>query len=174
MSRRRVAVVVSAVVVVAGLGVLLLWPSSSAPPGAGRTAPLFKSTDLDGRSVALSDFRGHPVVLNFWASWCQPCRAEFPILNRLKAANPALVVLGVVFQDNDSPARAFLQQQGATWPGVRDPASQIADAYGVHRKPGIPVSILVGPDGTIRGRPHLGPLQDDADAKSFISQASVG
>jgi cytochrome c biogenesis protein CcmG/thiol:disulfide interchange protein DsbE len=176
MTRSRVAVLGLAVVVVAGLGALLLRPSSSgsAANDAGRPAPLFKSADLDGRPVALADFRGHPVVLNFWASWCQPCRAEFSVLKRLKATHPDVVVLGVVFQDTDGAARSFLQQEGATWPGVRDPAGQIADAYGVHRKPGIPVSVLVGADGTIRGRPHLGPLENDADAQSFLGPALVG
>jgi cytochrome c biogenesis protein CcmG, thiol:disulfide interchange protein DsbE len=153
---------------------LLLTPSGSnsgsGRAGTGQVAPLFQTFDLDGNPVALSTYRGHRVVLNFWASWCVPCRQEFPLLRQLKAAHPDVIVLGVVFQDGDSPARAFLKAQRATWPGLRDPNAQIADAYGVHAKPGIPISVLVGPDGTIHGR-QVGPLPDAEGAEAFIGHA---
>jgi peroxiredoxin len=155
------------------LGYAFLRPAKSgAGAGAevGRPAPLFASTDLSGRPLALSDYRGHRVVLNFWASWCQPCRAEFPVLRQMKSQHPDVVVLGVVFQDAADPARAFLRDQAATWPGVRDPKAQIADAYGVHAKPGIPVSILIDPAGRVRDV-HYGPLADEAAAEAFLSKA---
>jgi cytochrome c biogenesis protein CcmG, thiol:disulfide interchange protein DsbE len=167
-----VAVGAAAVAVVVVIG-LLFRPSGSGSSSSGAgsgVAPLFRTFDLDGHPVALTDYRGHRVVLNFWASWCEPCRQEFPLLRQLKAAHPDVVVLGVVFQDGDSPARAFLKSQAATWPGLRDPAGQIAAAYGVHAKPGIPISVLVGPDGTIRGR-QVGPLPDTAGVERFIGLA---
>jgi cytochrome c biogenesis protein CcmG, thiol:disulfide interchange protein DsbE len=172
VSRRRKAALGAAAVAAAVVIWLLVTPSGS-PSGqaaSGKAAPLFQTFDLDGHPVALSSYRGHRVVLNFWASWCEPCRQEFPLLRQLKASHPDVVVLGVVFQDGDSPARAFLKSQRATWPGLRDPSGQIADAYGVHAKPGIPISVLVGPDGTIRGR-QVGPLPDAAGAETFIAQA---
>ena len=171
MSRRRFVLLVAGVVVAAAGLALALSPSGSGPgPGAtGRAGPLFETSDLDNHPVALRDFRGHRVVLNFWASWCQPCRAEFPVLKQLQASHPDVTVLGVVFQDGDGSARAFLRTEGATWPGLRDPAGQIASAYGVHPKPGIPVSILLGPDGTIRAR-HLGPLET-SDVPTFLAAA---
>jgi cytochrome c biogenesis protein CcmG/thiol:disulfide interchange protein DsbE len=176
VTRRRVAALGAAGVAVAVVIGLLLTPSGSGSrsgrAATGQVAPLFQTFDLDGHPVALSSFRGHRLVLNFWASWCQPCRQEFPLLRQLKAAHPDVVVLGVVFQDGDSPARAFLKAQRATWPGLRDPNAQIADAYGVHAKPGIPISVLVGPDGTIRGR-QVGPLPDAAGVEAFIGQAPV-
>jgi cytochrome c biogenesis protein CcmG, thiol:disulfide interchange protein DsbE len=172
MSRRRLAAAAVAAVAVAVAGVVLFGSagSGSGRAASGQPAPLFSTFDLQDRPVALKDFRGHRVVLNFWASWCEPCRAEFPLLRQLRAAHPDVVVLGVVFQDGDGPARGFLRSQGATWPGLRDPAGQIANAYGVHAKPGIPVSVLVAPDGTIRGR-QVGPLPDAAAAQAFIAQA---
>jgi cytochrome c biogenesis protein CcmG/thiol:disulfide interchange protein DsbE len=160
-------------VVVAGL-VLLSVPylrAARSPSGAqlGQTAPLFVSTDLSGQPVVLNAERGHRVILNFWASWCVPCRGEFPVLKQLVTRHPDVVVLGVVFQDVDGPAGAFMRSQGATWPGVRDPHAQIANAYGVHAKPGIPVSILIDGAGKIRARQY-GALTDQAAADAFINQ----
>jgi cytochrome c biogenesis protein CcmG/thiol:disulfide interchange protein DsbE len=169
--RRRLLLIAVAVIAGVVVVVLLLVPSSGSSQGnVGTEAPLFVSTDLDGHSVALADYRGRRVLLNFWASWCVPCRAEFPILKKLEATDHDVVVLGVVFQDSAGSARSFLRAEGATWPGVLDPNGQVASAYGVHTKPGIPVSILIDPSGRIRGR-HLGPLSDDAAADQFVDLA---
>lgn len=173
---RPVAIVVALVVVV--LAVVLLRPAGgTGGPGTGaqpgQQAPLFETTDLTGRPVSLSAYRGHPVVLNFWASWCIPCRAEFPVLKQLVTRDPRVVVLGVVFNDADGPALAFMRQMGATWPGVRDPKSQIADAYDVHSKPGIPVSVLVSPTGRVVDR-RYGGLTNVGDAVAFVAEAPSG
>lgn len=93
------------------------------------------------------------MVLNFWASWCVPCRKEFPLLKRYEGAQ----VLGVIFQDSDDSARSFMAEQRATWPGLRDPRGQIAAAYGVGKKPGIPVTVFIDAAGKVTGI-HLGPL----------------
>jgi cytochrome c biogenesis protein CcmG/thiol:disulfide interchange protein DsbE len=161
--------------VVAGGLVLLAIPylraaRSPSAVGVGYAAPLFASTDLTGQPVVLGADRGHRVILNFWASWCVPCRSEFPVLKQALARHPDVVVLGVVFQDADGPAGAFMRSQGATWPGVRDPDAQIANAYGVHAKPGIPVSILIDRAGKIRARQY-GALTDQAEADAFVNQA---
>ena len=175
-TRRRILTLGVAGVVALLVGVGLFRPAgrSIAIGGTGlhpgQAAPLFESTDLTGRPVALADFRGRPVLLNFWASWCVPCRSEFPVLKRLQAEQPDLALLGVVFQDGDASARRFMQAQGATWPGVRDPKGQIAAAYGVRPKPGIPVSILVSSSGlVITSRP--GPLTGDGVARDFVRPA---
>ncbi|HVF75860.1 MAG TPA: TlpA disulfide reductase family protein [Acidimicrobiales bacterium] len=140
--------------------------NSSDTPRAevGERAPTFTSVDLDGKQVRLEDFRGRVVLLNFWASWCGPCTEEFP---RLKAAHgDDVVVLGVVFDDSAEAARDFVRKQGATWASVVDPDHQIADAYGVAKKPGIPVTWLVDRDGVARAR-HLGLLKE-ADVEALV------
>jgi cytochrome c biogenesis protein CcmG/thiol:disulfide interchange protein DsbE len=177
-TRRRILTLAVVVVAAVLVGVGLFRPAgrSSAAGGAGprlgQAAPLFESSDLTGRPVALADFRGRPVLLNFWASWCVPCRGEFPVLKRLQAEHPDLTLLGVVFQDGDASARGFMQSQGARWPGVRDPKGQIAAAYGVRPKPGIPVSILISSSGLfITSR--LGPLTSDGAARDFVRSAVI-
>lgn len=121
----------------------------------GEPAPAFAGYDLDGRRVALADFRGRVVLLNFWASWCAPCRAEFPRLRAVHGERAA--VLGVLYDDRSEPARAFAQEHGATWPTVVDPQGRIAAAYSVG--PGIPVTWLIDADGVVRAR-HHGELTD--------------
>ncbi|HUR76524.1 MAG TPA: TlpA disulfide reductase family protein [Acidimicrobiales bacterium] len=114
----------------------------------GDTAPGFVTRDLAGARVRLRDFRGETVVLNFWASWCIPCRREFPLLADVDATDDT-VVLGVVFNDTVDNARSFMADHGGTWPGLRDDGS-IARAYRVG--PGIPATIVIGPDGKVRRR----------------------
>jgi cytochrome c biogenesis protein CcmG/thiol:disulfide interchange protein DsbE len=143
--------VVVAVVALAGA-----CSSGSQAAAVGKTAPAFATFDLTGRRVRLADAvaRG-PVLVNFWASWCVPCRTEFPLLAR--AHGRGVTVLGVVFRDSADEARAFMRDQHASWPGLIDPKGQIASAYGVHPKPGIPETFAIDGRGVVRAK-HLGPL----------------
>ena len=147
------------------------WSSSSTKARIGATAPAFATDDLDGNRVRLADAAGHPVLVNFWASWCVPCRTEFPVLKSVLAAHPEVRVLGVVFNDSASAARHFLDDQHATWPGLIDPKGQIAAAYDVHQKPGIPVTVFVDKDGIVRAR-HLGPITSTAEAEKLLATPS--
>jgi peroxiredoxin len=135
--------------------------SSSRSSGAGTSgvaepgeeAPDFELDALAGDgTVRLSDFRGQPVILNFWASWCTPCRAEFPALQRAldEHEDEGLTVVGVTYEDFiESDARDFVEEQDATWPQAFDPDSTVGRDYGV-RSP--PVSFYILPDGTIHER----------------------
>lgn len=126
----------------------------------GRPAPKFETFDLAGAPVSLESVKT-PVLLNFWASWCTPCREEFPMLARVHGRGAT--VLGVVFRDSDESARGFMREQRAEWPGLIDPEHQISDAYDVHPKPGIPVTYAIDAGGIVRAK-HLGPLtQSDLD-----------
>lgn len=121
----------------------------------GDRAPEFALADLDGNPVRLSDYAGHPVLVNFWASWCVPCVEEFPVLQgALDAhADAGLVVIGIVYRDRSEAARAFADQMAAEWPMAMDPGEVVAQAYGVY---GPPESWIIGRDGTVASR-QIGP-----------------
>ena len=142
-------------ILLALLGILLLArvPASS-PAAQGSVAPDFSLADLDGNPIRLSDLRGRPVVLNFWASWCGPCVEEFPLLREaaVRHAADGLVVIGVVFQDRSEAARDFMARNGATWQAAMDPGERVASAYGIL---GPPETFFIDRDGTIEAR-HIG------------------
>ncbi len=140
---------------------------SGAPTTSGRRAPTFTTFDLDGRRVALTDYRGRVVLVNFWASWCVPCRREFPLLREVNRSGVA--VLGVVFDDSPDAARRFMREHDAPWPGLIDPKGEIADAYGVAKKPGIPVTVAIDADGVLVDR-HVGEA-GPADLARLVARA---
>lgn len=118
-------------------------------PLMDRPAPALVGVTLDGAPFDLSTLRGRPVLVNFWASWCGPCREEFPLLKAALAEHTSqgLAVIGVLFKDDADPARQFVQQQGATWPTVTDPARAIAQQWLVIAPP---QTYLVDRNGVIR------------------------
>ena len=118
-------------------------------PQVGMVAPALSLVDFDGKPVTLADYAGKPVVLNYWASWCGPCRDEFPELKAALDAHGAegLVVLGVLFKDDVAPARAFMEKQGATWPSLADPDNVGADTFRVVAPP---TTFFIGRDGVVR------------------------
>ena len=153
--------------------VVAFRPSGDQQVGDG-AAPGFATVDLHGRPVRLADYRGRIVLINFWASWCVPCRKEFPLLeevNGTSAGGRDVAVLGVVFQDTVEAARAFMREQGADWPGLRDPGGRIADDYGVGLRPGLPVTVAVAPGGRLAGR-HVGELRD-GDLERLVAAAGA-
>jgi thiol-disulfide isomerase/thioredoxin len=102
----------------------------------------------------LASLRGKVVLLDFWASWCEPCRRSFPWLNEMQAkyAGRGLVVIGVNVDRERTEADRFLHDVPAQFRIVYDPAGSLASHYDL---PGMPVSYLIGPNGDIVGR-HLG------------------
>ncbi|MGZ6296267.1 MAG: TlpA family protein disulfide reductase [Candidatus Limnocylindrales bacterium] len=131
------------------------------PPLVGKPAPAFELLDDQGRIVRLADYAGRPVIVNFWASWCGPCREEFPLLRGARAAHAAdgLEILGVVFKDTPASARAFMGAEDAGWPMLLDPDGRAAAAYGVL---GVPQSFYIDGAGVVRevsfGPPPSGSL----------------
>jgi cytochrome c biogenesis protein CcmG/thiol:disulfide interchange protein DsbE len=126
----------------------------------GDPAPDFSLTTLDGKQVQLSDFKGTPVVLNFWASWCNPCREEFPLLRKAYSkAGGKWQLVGVNTADLiESDARTFARKAGADWPNAYDPDAGVRDAYSAVR--GLPQTVFVDAQGIVRT--HLyGPLTQD-------------
>jgi cytochrome c biogenesis protein CcmG, thiol:disulfide interchange protein DsbE len=116
----------------------------------GKAAPDFTTQTLDGRRVQLTQYRGKPVLLNFWATWCAPCQDEMPLIQRASDIYKAqgLIVLAVNYQQtNTSSMKAFLRKVDARFPAVFDPAAQIAGAYGVNV--GLPVSVFIDRSGAV-------------------------
>lgn len=104
--------------------------------GIGKTAPDFELQDLSGKKVKLSDYRGKNVVLNFWASWCPPCKKEMPEFQRLYTENSdILVVIGVNLQESKENAESFVKKLDLTFPILLDPNAQVKDMYNVFTQP---------------------------------------
>jgi cytochrome c biogenesis protein CcmG/thiol:disulfide interchange protein DsbE len=114
----------------------------------GRPAPTFSLQTLDGDPFSLESAKGRPVVVNFWSTWCQPCKIEHPVLMRAAEAYSPLGVhfVAVLYQDEASKARAFLNRAGAHWPTLADPGGRTAIAYGVA---GVPETFFIDKTGTI-------------------------
>lgn len=148
----------------AGFGIVALAeslnPTGEAPAAeVGRPAPAFRLRTPDGPATELTDYRGQYVLLNFWASWCGPCRGETPALQAFfERQSPGLVVVGVNQQEGAGTAREFADGFGVTYPIALDTDGQVSSAYRVST--GLPVSFLVDPEGVIRDV-HLGALTDD-------------
>jgi len=131
----------------------------------GQPAPAIVGTALDGSHVDLAQYRGHPVVVNFWASWCTPCRDEFPLFkDRLATLGPkdGLVVLGVLYKDQADLARQFTADFGAPWQTVTDPDDALAKAYRVVAPP---QTYFIDKDGVLRGMQIGEVLPQDFDAQ---------
>ncbi len=89
---------------------------SSISPTGGKPAPQFTVPNLDGGPpVRLAAYRGRPVIVSFWASWCGPCRSEMPALEHFSSAHPGVTVLGIATLDQDSASKAFATSVGATY-----------------------------------------------------------
>lgn len=148
---RRVAwLVVPVAVVTVGLLVVLATRPTAATravdsPLLGRPAPALAGSTIDGKAVRLSDLRGRWVLVNFFATWCVPCRREHPDLVRFAARHAVsgdAVVIGVIFDDGVDAVRQFRRANGGDWPMVTDSDGQIAVDFGVS---GVPESFLISP-----------------------------
>lgn len=117
----------------------------------GRPAPEFRLRSFAGRTISLSEFRGDLIVLNFWASWCVPCKEEMPTLERAwrEFRNRAVVLLGINVADEYDAARDFLKQVRVTYPNVYDPERTRLEIYQIT---GLPTTVLIDPKLRVRGR----------------------
>ena len=128
----------------------------------GKPAPAFALPTLDGKTISNADLRGKPYVVNFWASWCGPCRLEHGSLRAFweRHRDEGIMLLGVIMQDSPGRARAFQAELGGDWPLLTDPQEKTLVDYGV-RAP--PETFVVDADGVIayKFQGPLGPGQLD-------------
>ena len=136
-------------------------PRAIPSPLIGRPAAAFTLTGFDGAPVTLAALRGKVVVVNFWASWCNPaCYDEAPVLEQAWRSyrDRGVIVVGVDIQDTAEAAQAFIQRFGLSFANAPDPQGKVAVEYGVY---GVPETFFVARDGTIRAK-HVGALTDTA------------
>ena len=159
-----------------GVGILaslLVWKLThqTPPPKVGAPAPAFTLPRLDGKGdVSLASLRGSTVVLNFFASWCGPCKREAPDLESLwrRYRSDGVVVLGVDSGDERGDARRFLDAHGVTYPIVFDPGRKLA--LGPYALPGFPVTYVINRAGRIVGGGVLGPVSDKGYSEEFTRE----
>ena len=124
---------------------------SSPPPAprVGRVAPDFTLSRVDGTEARLSDYKGQPVWINFWATWCPPCRAEMPEMQQKYRSlkEKGLVVLGVDVGEDASIVEEYIAERNFDWTFLLDKGSLVAEQYG---NSGLPYHVFVGRDGTIK------------------------
>jgi thiol-disulfide isomerase/thioredoxin len=148
-----------------GFGPGKVWFQSSSPeailpavPEINKSAPDFMLNTLDGRTIQLSKLRGSPVVLNFWATWCGPCRLEMPLLQEYADQLGADVVF-LPINNDESPelVQKFVDELSLRLDFLLDPGAQVAQQYRVR---GFPTTMFIDRDGTLRYQ-HIGVLNEE-------------
>jgi cytochrome c biogenesis protein CcmG, thiol:disulfide interchange protein DsbE len=156
--RKNIGIIVTFAVLLTLLG-LLAWglQKAQAGPRESGMAPDFTLTGFDGQSITLSQFRGQVVIINFWASWCLPCRQEAAYLEQTwrKYKDQGAVFIGIDYVDTEKEALAYIEEFDITYINGPDIKLRIADVYKIK---GIPETFYIARNGEIRGM-HIGPLQ---------------
>jgi cytochrome c biogenesis protein CcmG, thiol:disulfide interchange protein DsbE len=157
---------VVALAVVAGMLGLLIWRLTHQrhAPKIGRPAPAFTLRRVNGAGkLSLASLRGRPVVLNFWASWCVPCKGEAKMLEQAWQQYRAkgVVFLGVDYHDVTSDARTFLSHHGVTYTTVQDGSGMVGDRYGLT---GVPETFFIDRSGRLVGVHIVGTITNQAVA----------
>jgi peroxiredoxin len=141
-------------------------------PPEKAVAPDFTLEDPSGTPVSLRDFRGKIVFVNFWATWCVPCRAEMPAMEQLyqEFRGQGFAVVGVNFQDGPQQVSAFSQELHLTFPIALDRKGTVASAYGVR---GLPTTYLIDREGHLIGQVIGGRDWDSEDAKAYFRRLLI-
>lgn len=154
---KRTGLIIAFAVILALLA-LLAWGlrKVQAGPIEDGPAPDFSITGFDGRTFTLSEHRGHVVIVNFWASWCPPCREEAAYLEQTwrKYESQDVVFVGVDWVDTEKEALAYIKEFDITYINGPDIGTRAAQAYNIQ---GVPETFFVAKNGELRGV-HIGPL----------------
>lgn len=159
----RTVLIVGILITAVLVGILFMGlgknPSEIRSPLIGKPAPTFALRQVGtNQTVDISQFRGRPLVINFWATWCGPCWEEHPVLvANAQMLSPNVQFLGVVFQDKEEKILGFLEQRGSSYPTVVDDAGKTAIAYGIG---GVPETFFLDKNGVIVAK-YNGPMTPD-------------
>ena len=153
------------------MGLLVMAPRFAAAemafsigPKEGQKAPDFSLSALNGNMVSLKTLAGKPLFLNFWATWCPPCRAEMPDMEALhQALGDRIEIIGINQGEPPADVRGFVEEHGYTWTFLADQATEIGAVYGVR---GYPTSLFINADGVITGR-RVGTLSREEMAQQI-------
>jgi peroxiredoxin len=161
MTKKAVTLIV---LIMLGGGVAYLLSATDDQPGSQRAAiggraPDFELTDTEGKTWKLSDLKGKIVLINFWASWCDPCKDEIPSIQNLlnsEKGNDKLVFLSILYRDDPAQATSYLKERGFGFPVLLD-TRNVASSYGVT---GVPETFVIDKSGIVKDK-IIGPQKWD-------------
>jgi cytochrome c biogenesis protein CcmG/thiol:disulfide interchange protein DsbE len=151
-----------------GILAFRLWDTNVSEQRADGLAPDFTFTTFEGETISLADLKGKGVVVNFWASWCDPCRDEAELLESAwrREQENGIVFIGLDYLDQEPAALAYLEEFDISYPNGPDLQSQAARRYGIK---GVPETYFIAPDGTIV-QAVIGPVTNGAQLDSFLDR----
>jgi len=156
--------------IVLALGLLITGCSggTSQEPVVGKSAPDFQLKNLDGQSISLSDLQGKPVLINFWAIRCPPCRSEMPYIQQVydEWHSKGLVVLAINIGESTSQIEEFMQSQGLSLPVLLDKGGSVAQRYNIM---GIPTTFFIDKEGIIQEK-IIGAFQNKAQIEKRLGK----
>ena len=171
MIKKSLIFILTGLLLGAILGGLVLF-SSAAPkqgPVIGSEVGDFALPGIEGQSISLSQYRGKAILLNFWATWCVPCKDEMPLLQEVfDSHSDQLVVIGVNSQESEIDVQRFISENGISFPIALDESGEIARKFLVN---GYPTTFLIDQKGVLRNL-HIGELRVDI-LKGYLAELGV-
>lgn len=139
-------------------------------PHEGFDAPGFELSSMSGEVVALEDFKGHPVVLNLWASWCPPCRMEMPAMEKIYQAYQSqgveFIAVNMTYQDDLNDAKSFVEENDLTFNILLDEKGDVANLYQMQ---GLPTTYFINSSGEIHKVVIGGPIPEEVFEKEILA-----